>query len=191
MKNELYHHGIKGQRWGVRRYQNSDGSLTDDGRNRNKYRKRVLRAGKTRNDVEEILKTMSEDERKKLALDPKSKDNQGYLRYEDGASVAKRCLKKVGNEPVAFFDLLEDGNNLNAIIATKNDVNYRGKGYAKQVAKLGMDWYNRNADKYEKVVWGVRADNTGSIKIAKDLGFKKEKGSESDGWVNYTYSKKS
>lgn len=28
---ELYHHGIKGQRWGVRRYQNPDGSLTPAG----------------------------------------------------------------------------------------------------------------------------------------------------------------
>lgn len=28
---ELYHHGIKGQRWGVRRYQNPDGSLTAAG----------------------------------------------------------------------------------------------------------------------------------------------------------------
>ena len=26
--NELYHHGIKGQRWGIRRYQNPDGTLT-------------------------------------------------------------------------------------------------------------------------------------------------------------------
>lgn len=30
----LSHHGIKGQKWGVRRYQNLDGSLTDAGRRR-------------------------------------------------------------------------------------------------------------------------------------------------------------
>ena len=30
--NELYHHGIKGQKWGVRRYQNSDGTLTAAGK---------------------------------------------------------------------------------------------------------------------------------------------------------------
>lgn len=31
---ELWHHGIKGQRWGVRRYQNADGSLTAAGQKR-------------------------------------------------------------------------------------------------------------------------------------------------------------
>lgn len=30
--SELYHHGIKGQKWGVRRFQNEDGSLTDEGK---------------------------------------------------------------------------------------------------------------------------------------------------------------
>lgn len=29
---ELYHHGIKGQKWGVRRFQNTDGSLTARGK---------------------------------------------------------------------------------------------------------------------------------------------------------------
>lgn len=32
--NELRHHGIKGQRWGIRRFQNRDGSLTSAGKKR-------------------------------------------------------------------------------------------------------------------------------------------------------------
>lgn len=32
--NYLAHHGIKGQQWGVRRFQNEDGSLTEEGRKR-------------------------------------------------------------------------------------------------------------------------------------------------------------
>ena len=33
-QGEIYHHGIKGQKWGVRRFQNKDGSLTPAGRRR-------------------------------------------------------------------------------------------------------------------------------------------------------------
>lgn len=31
---EIYHHGVKGMHWGVRRYQNKDGSLTKAGKKR-------------------------------------------------------------------------------------------------------------------------------------------------------------
>lgn len=33
-QNYLVHHGVKGQKWGVRRFQNEDGSLTSKGRKR-------------------------------------------------------------------------------------------------------------------------------------------------------------
>ena len=34
-EDELMHYGVKGQKWGVRRYQNEDGTLTDAGKKRN------------------------------------------------------------------------------------------------------------------------------------------------------------
>lgn len=47
----LIHHGILGQKWGVRRYQNSDGTLTSEGKRHysaeaSKYQNRLNSADK-------------------------------------------------------------------------------------------------------------------------------------------------
>lgn len=37
MSTYLIHHGIKGQKWGVRRFENPDGTLTEAGKKRYSY----------------------------------------------------------------------------------------------------------------------------------------------------------
>lgn len=88
--SELMHYGIKGQKWGVRKYQNKDGSLTKEGKNRIKYRTRTVNANKTSKDVDDIINTMTKDEKRKLHLD----DDGTYLNFEQGSAVAKRIIKK-------------------------------------------------------------------------------------------------
>ena len=81
MTNELYHHGIKGQRWGIRRYQNSDGTYTEAGlkrlhkkdvrwakRKHNKIYKKVYKKSKR-----EFNKYLRKDLNKRLSSEAKSK----------------------------------------------------------------------------------------------------------------------
>lgn len=81
--DELYHHGIKGQKWGIRKYQNADGSLTAAGKARynlkeakRDYKKTLKRArnGFGIKGIEKSTKARKELEGKRLKyIDAKAK----------------------------------------------------------------------------------------------------------------------
>ena len=57
--DELYHWGIKGMKWGVRRFQNKDGSLTPAGRKR--YSEDVVSAKKTVAEAKTVRKAANKE----------------------------------------------------------------------------------------------------------------------------------
>ena len=73
LNTELYHHGIKGQKWGIRRYQNPDGSLTDAGKRR--YGGTTLTSGEL-----QALKKQAKKEKKKheKEIDKRIKRDNGF-----------------------------------------------------------------------------------------------------------------
>lgn len=79
---ELYHSGIKGMKWGIRRFQNEDGSLTEAGRER--YAKL---AGKIEKQQRKIDKWQAKVD----------KNSKRYLRAEKMKLKATKLRARAGN----------------------------------------------------------------------------------------------
>lgn len=80
MDDELYHFGVKGMKWGVRRYQNEDGSLTSLGKKRDKMlsdRKTAKKHSATSNMVKaEYSRREFEDAKTRLKLENQKKKSK-------------------------------------------------------------------------------------------------------------------
>lgn len=86
--DELYHYGILGMKWGVRRYQNSDGSLTEAGKSRyNKLSsKRDSLSKKSAKEEYKINKYSAKIHNKRRA---KALDKQYYYQEKSDKHLAK------------------------------------------------------------------------------------------------------
>ena len=120
--SSLFHYGVKGQRWGVRRYQNEDGSLTKAGQRRSgkietgldkmnkgmtyeQYKKSKY-AKLERKVAKDIVQRQIEQTKLAKTYDAlKSKEIRNLIIKERHKDLVKAALKDVGLIKVSDFDI--------------------------------------------------------------------------------------
>lgn len=96
--NELYHHGIKGQKWGIRRFQNSDGSLTSAGKKRYAAGPDDIPIKKTSMLQRRRMSSKELDRRiERLQKEKKLKDLERDIR-DEGSIFASDVVRKAGEK---------------------------------------------------------------------------------------------
>lgn len=101
----LVHHGIKGQKWGVRRFQNEDGSLTSEGYQRYQKDSKKLQRFQDRTDkyhlkTEQSLTRLKKKSRRSMTSDDSlvrtaRKYRSNHKRYQQSLRRANRFYKKM------------------------------------------------------------------------------------------------
>ena len=116
MNSNLQHHGIKGQKWGVRRFQNKDGSLTLAGKRRQKQDDGPIHEDYSKSHDTKSVKSMSDKE---------LRDRINRLNMERQYAQLTATEKSMGKKIVSEV-LLNVGKEL-------------AKEYLKNYAKKGIE----------------------------------------------------
>ena len=133
MSEYIKHHGIKGMKWGVRRFQNADGSLTAAGRKRYGDGERASKGSSAEDYQKAIKKTKAAGE----SVENIRKFNDDIKRIKDPA-MEKRIRKST--EVMTDKELQQRVNRLNM------EDNYTRMMMHREQLKQGEDYVNRVLD---------------------------------------------
>ena len=192
--DELYHHGIKGQKWGVRRFQNKDGSLTPAGEKRygdggpiGQTPKQQTKKSNSIDGMKVYSKHGVEVSLQKQptsliakAMGKISKKSRKYQEKSDFMDV------KVGGKTVGDLQLYrEDKKSINVVWVSINE-GHEGQGYGKAVMQAVVDHAKKQG--LDRVTLEVPGISPNARHIYESLGFE-SKGlisDENDSWGGLT-----
>ena len=153
--NELYHHGILGQKCGVRRYQNKDGSLTALGKERTRLSNTVYStAAKREPQITKDIKSSVESSGGKMyGLEHRLKTKRSIARkihadsLEKGVSYEEsaRGLK----DAVRYTSVNNDKNYVKGYFKTKASL--ESKGHKEVRCRNYFDMYNNGLVKHKSI----------------------------------------
>lgn len=138
MDYELYHHGVKGMRWGIRRYQRKDGSLTSAGKKR--YSDSPSLA-KQKAQMESAKSTLNASTKAYRKADAKFR----YVPFANNASELKRTRAKMQSDDFAYRKAKLKYDTNKEVARIKDDqVRFEKKSkhrlrLEKQYREMGMD----------------------------------------------------